>query len=474
MSLARTLRRISLRWRMRRAATAWVCSLAVAGSLAWALGQPSYLLAAFLLTVVAAAWPVDLACIAQALDDANQQAGRLVAAHELALLPTRTPFMEAAIRDADSRALPQPLPRPQLGWVYALAALELIALFVPSAQPQRAGLRAEPEATASPIRSERVSSAQERARALAALDALEAHVIAREAARLRSLEALRPVLKGAGGEPTSEALRELADGVVGPRLSGTARARLQEALERAREHERARLAEAQRDAVQREQERKLEQLTRPQSDERKLEQLTRPQSDERELERPTRPQNEQKPSGGGQTASRAQDRELESQLGSAAQALQQGRDSEASEALRKGAEALARQRQQARQQRQQLGQLREQLQRPTGDPQRREQFEQAARGGGSERDRGEHTPAERRIGGSYQDERLRGAHGEGPSRSQVIEGASQAGFASAPYRRVYADYRAHAEQLLERDDVPAGERFYVRRYFDLVQPRDAR
>jgi hypothetical protein len=452
MALARTLGRTSLRWRIQRAMTACACSLAVAGGAAWALRQPQFLIAVGVLTLLAAVWPVNRARIVRALDDVNRQQGRLVAAYEFAGAPSRTPFMEAAIRDAEARPLGE-MPLPRRHWVGVLILLEVVVLLLPSApaDPRVRGARSKAKSAV-----EVASPARRRSEALAAVDALEAHLVAREAAQQA---ALRPISKDAHGAVTAQTLRSLADAIAGRKLTQAARAELQQALERARESERTRLAEAQRDATQREQERKLEQLTRPQTDERRLEQLKRPQPEER--------------SGPGES-SQPQQPNLEQQLGRAAETLPQAGDGEAERALRDAAESLAAQQRQTQQQRQQLEQLREQLQRPAGDPQRREQFEQAARGGGSERDPGEHAPAERRIGGSYQDERLRGAHGEGPSRSQVIEGASQTGFASAPYRRVYADYRAHAEQLLERDDVPAGERFYVRRYFDLVQPRDAR
>jgi hypothetical protein len=76
-----------------------------------------------------------------------------------------------------------------------------------------------------------------------------------------------------------------------------------------------------------------------------------------------------------------------------------------------------------------------------------------------------------RSRGRYDDRALRGASGAGPSRSQVIRSAAQGGFASAPYRKVYADYRAHEEAVLEHERVPAGYRYHVRRYFELVRPR---
>jgi hypothetical protein len=54
----------------------------------------------------------------------------------------------------------------------------------------------------------------------------------------------------------------------------------------------------------------------------------------------------------------------------------------------------------------------------------------------------------------------------------VIREAGQHGFASRDYEKVHADYSRHAEAVLERDQVPGGYRFYVRRYFQLIRPRD--
>lgn len=64
------------------------------------------------------------------------------------------------------------------------------------------------------------------------------------------------------------------------------------------------------------------------------------------------------------------------------------------------------------------------------------------------------------------------ASGEGPSRSEVILGASDRGFVGEGYREVFTDYENHAEEVLERDEVPPGYRFYVRRYFQLIRPRE--
>lgn len=105
--------------------------------------------------------------------------------------------------------------------------------------------------------------------------------------------------------------------------------------------------------------------------------------------------------------------------------------------------------------------------------QRVDVVESASSGGGSEHDeRKAATPSPPRRDIAHEDHLLRGALGAGPVRSQVIRGAAGAGFASSAYRKVYGDYRAHAETVLERDRVPSGARFQVRRYFQLVRPRE--
>ncbi|NOY90856.1 MAG: hypothetical protein GXP55_06550, partial [Deltaproteobacteria bacterium] len=68
--------------------------------------------------------------------------------------------------------------------------------------------------------------------------------------------------------------------------------------------------------------------------------------------------------------------------------------------------------------------------------------------------------------------RVRGQAAEGPSRSEVIGGAAARGFVGQGYQQVYGDYRGHSEEVLERDRVPPGYRFYVRRYFQLIRPRE--
>ena len=81
-------------------------------------------------------------------------------------------------------------------------------------------------------------------------------------------------------------------------------------------------------------------------------------------------------------------------------------------------------------------------------------------------------PAPTALDGKRVDTRVQGELGAGPSRSQVIREAGQHGFVARGYEQVHADYSRHAEAVLERDQVPGGYRFYVRRYFQLIRPRE--
>jgi hypothetical protein len=62
--------------------------------------------------------------------------------------------------------------------------------------------------------------------------------------------------------------------------------------------------------------------------------------------------------------------------------------------------------------------------------------------------------------------------GKGPKRSETILGAADKGFVGKNYKQVYGEYKSVAEEALKQDEIPAGYRFYVRRYFDLIRPRD--
>lgn len=74
--------------------------------------------------------------------------------------------------------------------------------------------------------------------------------------------------------------------------------------------------------------------------------------------------------------------------------------------------------------------------------------------------------------GTY-DTQVAGANaGKGHDRSKVIQGAADKGFVGKGYKDVYGEYKTVAESALKQDEIPAGYRFYVRRYFDLIRPRE--
>jgi len=62
--------------------------------------------------------------------------------------------------------------------------------------------------------------------------------------------------------------------------------------------------------------------------------------------------------------------------------------------------------------------------------------------------------------------------GEGTASAEVIYGAAERGFVGKPYREIFVQYETVAEEALEKDQIPPGHRFYVRRYFQLIRPRE--
>jgi hypothetical protein len=79
-----------------------------------------------------------------------------------------------------------------------------------------------------------------------------------------------------------------------------------------------------------------------------------------------------------------------------------------------------------------------------------------------------------RLPGKKREVSVEGAQGAGPTRSEVIYGAADRGFATRSYRKVYGDYTQVVEEVMRREQVPLGMRDYVKRYFNLIKPREAR
>jgi hypothetical protein len=62
--------------------------------------------------------------------------------------------------------------------------------------------------------------------------------------------------------------------------------------------------------------------------------------------------------------------------------------------------------------------------------------------------------------------------GEGTASAEVIYGAAERGFRGSGYKDIFTEYETVAERVLEKDEIPSGYRFYVRRYFQLIRPRE--
>ena len=102
------------------------------------------------------------------------------------------------------------------------------------------------------------------------------------------------------------------------------------------------------------------------------------------------------------------------------------------------------------------------------DPDSVEFGESAGEGGPSEGV--DHEEEDLEFG--HTEEHLQGVDSEeGLSRSEIIEAASERGFATTEYQDVYAEYEDIAEEVMSREQVPDGYRYYVERYFQLIRPQ---
>ena len=62
--------------------------------------------------------------------------------------------------------------------------------------------------------------------------------------------------------------------------------------------------------------------------------------------------------------------------------------------------------------------------------------------------------------------------GQGSSNSKSIMVAAEKGFQGDDYKQVFTKYHTVAEDDMNQEEVPDGYRFYVKRYFQLIRPRD--
>ena len=79
---------------------------------------------------------------------------------------------------------------------------------------------------------------------------------------------------------------------------------------------------------------------------------------------------------------------------------------------------------------------------------------------------------ETHLEGAYRQGRLQGQQLDGPSRSQTIATSAERGFASQSYRRVFSDYSTLQRDAIEGETIPFAQRGSVKRYFQLIKPRE--
>jgi hypothetical protein len=74
--------------------------------------------------------------------------------------------------------------------------------------------------------------------------------------------------------------------------------------------------------------------------------------------------------------------------------------------------------------------------------------------------------------GNDKDQELQGKVGkEGQSTRETILAAAQKGFASAQYKKVYANYEKIVEDVMRNEKLPSSYKYYVKRYFAKIHPK---
>jgi hypothetical protein len=458
------------------------------------LGLAAALLVAlpYAAAAVSALLRVDRAAVARRLDRAHGLHDTLQAAVEVAAQPAaqRSAFGAALLRQAEAlapqlspaRALPLRLPRAALAGGALGVLLFLLLPASPHARPAQpartrhaaSGTSPAPLPAAAPAQDgEELDAEQVGAdpRQREILQALRAGEISRAQA-ISALLALERELRHADAEQLlrGELLDRLAELVEGG--PGQSPRKLESAAEVLRDPASS--------PEQREQQRRLIEEKR-----RELEKLrsehAKSAAERRELEKLSRQLD-----GAAKSLAAGRPEQAASQLEAAArQVRKQAEAQRQREQHKQGAEAAAQQRERLQRQRaargragpaRELGKLRrEQEQRFAERAEHGEQLVPSAGGGSG--DPGAPSPEPSLLGReprprvSLEDHATQSAQGDGPSRSEVVMSAADRGFADEGYRKVYADYRGHAEAVLEQDQVPSGYRYYVRRYFQLIRPR---
>ncbi len=72
---------------------------------------------------------------------------------------------------------------------------------------------------------------------------------------------------------------------------------------------------------------------------------------------------------------------------------------------------------------------------------------------------------------SARTEKLKGEQGDGPDTKRVFLDTARKGFARQGWRQAYREYSEVAEEMVDKESLPAGRKALVRRYFEKIRPR---
>jgi hypothetical protein len=76
-----------------------------------------------------------------------------------------------------------------------------------------------------------------------------------------------------------------------------------------------------------------------------------------------------------------------------------------------------------------------------------------------------------KMSGDTKDESLQGISGKGPSTRETILTAAEKGFSSQSYKKVYTRYSTQVEEVINAEKVPAGYKYYIKKYFKMIKPQ---
>ncbi|MBN2724342.1 MAG: hypothetical protein JXR95_09750 [Deltaproteobacteria bacterium] len=63
-------------------------------------------------------------------------------------------------------------------------------------------------------------------------------------------------------------------------------------------------------------------------------------------------------------------------------------------------------------------------------------------------------------------------HSKGPSRNDVILGASEKGFSKQSYKKIFIKYKENAKEVLKNEKIPPGYKHLIKVYYRLIRPRE--